>query len=344
MIYNLCILGLGNVGKALVKLLHDKTSELRERYGIEWRLTGLASRRQGWLVNLAGFDPAQVLASKAEELAGAAAFTAPNLAEWLKAAQAHTLFEFTSLNPETGQPAIDYICTALKQGVHVITANKGPVVQAYHDLKALAAAHRKQFLFEAVVMGGAPIFSLFRNALPATNLLRFRGILNSTTNLIITEMEGGLTFEQAVRKAQDLGIAETDPSADVDGWDAAVKVSALATVLMDVPLRPQAVAREGIRALTPQAVQSARMLGRPFKLICRAEKQNGVVKASVRPEQVPISDPLAGVRGASSMIQFQTDTLYGLTLSEQDPDAYTTAYGPLADFIEVVQREHTAEK
>jgi homoserine dehydrogenase len=207
-------------------------------------------------------------------------------------------------------------------------------------LRDLAQAKGKRFLFEATVMGGAPIFSLFREALPAANLKRFRGILNSTTNLIITEMENGLTFEQAVKQAQDLGIAETDPSADVDGWDAAVKVSALATVLMDVPVKPQAVNPQGIRALTPEIVGAARIAGQPYKLVCQAERgEDGQVTASVRPEQVALSDPLASVRGASSIIQFQMDTLYGLTLSEQDPDAVTTAYGPLADFITIAQSE-----
>jgi homoserine dehydrogenase len=115
-------------------------------------------------------------------------------------------------------------------------------------------------------VGGAPIFSLSREALPAAHLLRFRGILNSTTNLMLTEMEHGATFDQAVKKAQNLGIAETDPSFDVDGWDATVKVSAMATVLMDYPLKPDAIAREGIRGLTSDMLSTARLLGRRYKL------------------------------------------------------------------------------
>ncbi|MDW8327776.1 MAG: homoserine dehydrogenase, partial [Anaerolineales bacterium] len=176
-------------------------------------------------------------------------------------------------------------------------------------------------------------------ALPAANLKRFRGILNSTTNLILTEMERGLSFDEAVKKAQDLGIAETDPSADVDGWDAAVKVAALVTVLMDVPVTPQAVNPTGIRALTGEQVRAARAAGRPFKLVCQAEKVNGTVRASVGPQQVETGDPLANVNGASSIIIFELDTLYGLALSEINPDAVTTAYGPLADFITIARSE-----
>jgi homoserine dehydrogenase len=187
-------------------------------------------------------------------------------------------------------------------------------------------------------MGGAPIFSLFREALPAATLMRFRGILNSTTNLMLTEMEHGATFEQAVKKAQDLGIAETDPSFDVDGWDATVKVSALATVLMDYALKPQDIQREGIRGLTPEMLSAARMMGRPYKLVCQAEKRtDGTVAGSVRPEQVPLDDPLAGCEGATSIILFQMDVIHGLTLSELHPDAVTTAYGPLADLVTIAR-------
>lgn len=329
--YHLALLGFGNVGRALAGLLDRKRAELRNRYQIEYKITGVTSRRLGWLANPDGFDVERLLAGNYQ-----APHTVGTLAEWLALARPDVVFENSSMNPQTGQPAIDYIKAALEAGAHVVTANKGPVVHAYHELRDLAQAKGKHFLFEATVMGGAPIFSLFREALPAANLKRFRGLLNSTTNLIITEMENGLTFDAAVKKAQDLGIAETDPSADVDGWDAAVKVSALATVLMDVPVKPQDVNPHGIRALTPEIVSAARAAGKPYKLVCQAERGgDGKVTASVRPEQVDLTDPLASVRGASSIIQFQMDTLYGLTLSEQDPDAVTTAYGPLADFITI---------
>lgn len=329
--YNVALLGFGNVGRALAELLWRKRAELATRYGLTFNITGVAARRLGWLADPNGLDVPALLAGQRPP---APAWADSDLSAWLQASRAGVLFENTSMNPETGQPAIDYLKTALNHGAHVITANKGPVVHAYHELQALAAQRGKRFLHEAAVMGGAPIFSLFRGALPAANLLSFRGILNSTTNLILTEMENGLTFEAAVKKAQDLGIAETDPTADVDGWDAAVKVSALATVLMDVPVKPQAVAPVGIRGLSGEAVRAARAAGRPYKLICQASKApDGTVTASVRPEQVEPTDPLANVNGASSMITFRTDTLYGLTLSEIDPDAITTAYGPLADFV-----------
>ncbi len=336
--YNLAFLGFGNVGRALVQLLESKRPELEAQFGLTYTITGIATRRLGWHAQPEGYA---ATALQSGDLGTAIApWDSLTLPDWLARTQANVLFENTSMNPHTGQPAIDYNRAALAAGVHVITANKGPVVHGYHELRDLAAAHGVRFLHEAAVMGGAPIFSLFREALPAAKLTRFRGILNSTTNLMITEMEHGASFDQAVKKAQDLGIAETDPSFDVDGWDATVKVSALATVLMDYPLKPDAIAREGIRGLTSEVLATARMMGHPYKLVCQAEKrQDGSVVASVRPEQVPNDDPLARCEGATSIILFQTDVIHGLTLSELHPDAITTAYGPLADLVTIARGE-----
>jgi homoserine dehydrogenase len=339
--FNLAFLGFGNVGRALVQLLDSKRADLRDQYGLTFTFTGVAARRLGWHANPAGYRASDLLNGRLDTQTGQPPrpFTdLAALADWLAASRANVLFENTSMNPHTGQPAIDYLRTALAAGIHVVTATKGPVVHAYHELRDLAASKGVRFLHEAAVMGGAPIFSLFREALPAARLGSFRGILNSTTNLMITAMEHGASFDQAVKQAQDLGIAETDPSFDVDGWDAAVKVSALATVLMDIPLKPADITREGIRGLNGETLATARMMGRPYKLVCHAQKiASGSVTASVRPEQVNLDDPLAHCDGATSIIVFQMDVIHALTLSELHPDAVTTAYGPLADLISIAR-------
>src|SRR3989454_12184822 len=172
-------------------------------------------------------------------------------------------------------------------GAHVITANKGPVVPAYQDLRPLAASKHRRFLFESTVMDGAPIFSLF-DTLPAIHLRSFRGILNSTTNTILSGMEQGLSFEQSLKHAQEIGIAETDPTHDVEGWDATVKVAALVIVLMGVPIKLDAIERKGISGLNAEEVRTARAEGNPYKLVCRAQRDGAVVTASVRPEKVPL--------------------------------------------------------
>ena len=250
------------------------------------------------------------------------------------------LFEATSLNVETGQPAVDYIRAALEHGAHAITANKGPIVHAYRELRDRAAARGKKFLFESTVMDGIPIFSLF-DQLPAIHLTGFHGILNSTTNVILGEMEQGLTFDGALKKAQQLGVAETDASHDIDGWDAAVKTAALITVLMlsnenDVPIRLDEIAREGVRDLTPEAARNARRDGWPFKLVCRAQRVGSGVKASVKQEKVLASSAMGKISGTSSYIYFETDIFPGLAVTEENPGLYATAYGMLADFVRAV--------
>jgi homoserine dehydrogenase len=335
-VFRLGLLGFGNVNRTLVELLRKKDTELHKRHGIQWQITGVASRRIGWRANAAGFDVAGILrASGSDAFGGIRGQGCKRYNDWLDAARPDVVFEATSLNVENGQPAIDHIRAALEHGAHAITANKGPIVHAYEELREIAKQRGKQFLFESTVMDGVPIFSLFRNSLPVIEVKGFTGILNSTTNVILTGMEGGLTFDDSLAEAQRLGIAETDASYDIDGWDAAVKVAALVNVIMGVPLPPDKVQRKGIRGLSAEAVRAARRAGTPYKLMCRARrnKNGSAVNASVRPEQIPLTDPMALVGGTSSILQFETDIFPGLTLTEENPGLYATAYGMLADFI-----------
>lgn len=309
----------------------------------------MASRRLGWIAQESGIDIGTIPGanadregyglSRAERLAEKSELqplrTAPAYEQakaWLSAARADVLFEATSLNVESGQPAVDHIRAALDHGAHAITANKGPIVHAYRELRDLAAARGQRFLFESTVMDGVPIFSLFPQ-LPLIHLQGFHGILNSTTNVILGEMENGLSFDDALSKAQALGVAETDATYDIDGWDAAVKTAALITVLMDVPIRLDQIAREGIRDLTPQALRNARRDGWPFKLVCRARRVGNEVQASVQPEKVHGSEPMARIAGTSSYIYFETDIFPGLAITEENPGLYATAYGLFADFV-----------
>ncbi len=334
--YNLCFLGFGNVGRALARLLVAKSAELREQYGIEFRITGVASRRIGWLSHTAGFD-ANTLPSNTPLAEHSS--SANGISDWLRAAQPDAVFETTSLNPDSGQPAVDYLRAVLESGAHAISANKGALVHGYHELAELARAKHKRFLFEAAVLDSAPVFSLFRESLPAVKLRGFSGVFSSTTNVIIETMEAGRSFAEGLKTAQELGVTETDPSHDIDGWDSTVKVCALASVLMNIPLKPTEVVREGIRDLSPTRVQAARAEGRPFKLVSRAKLMGeGKLAATVRPEQIAASDPLGNVRGTSLAIHFELDMMPGLTITSHRPNLQSTAYGMLADFINAVRK------
>ncbi len=341
--YNLALIGFGNVGRSLIALLDRKRDDLRSRCGIDFRITGIASRRLGWHADPNGFEVNELLGgaglpAQPSSLPKGPA-SAVEVRNWLSAANADVLFEASSLNFETGQPAIDHIRAALAQRCHAISANKGPVVHAYRELTDLASKHNRRFLFESSVMDGIPIFSMFRRTLPAIELRGFAGILNSTTNVILREMEAGRTFDDAIKRAQELGVAETDPSADIDGWDAAVKVSALVTVLIGVELKPQQVKREGIRAITSEMVKQAKSNDTRYKLLCRTKRYGDHVEATVAPELVPLSSPLAHVSGTSSIISFETDIFPALTIVEENPGIEATAYGMLTDFITAVTED-----
>ncbi len=331
--YRLCFLGFGNVGRALARLLVSKTNELRNNYGIEWEITGVATRRMGWRASENAIDVRKLLAGNDDTA------THHGIDEWLARAKPDVVFETTSLNPETGQPAIEHLKKSLLAGAHAITSNKGPIVYAYDELNEIAVAQGKRLMFESTVLDSAPVFSLFRETLPAVRIRGFSGVFNSTTNVILETMEEGRSFAEGVKTAQELGVAETDPSHDVDGWDSIMKVCAIARVILRVPLMPSDVRREGIRGLDSATLQAARAEGKPFKLLSRATvNADGSVSAIVRPEQIALNDPLGGVRGTSLAIHFELDTIPGLTVISHRPNLQSTAYGLLADFVNADRR------
>jgi homoserine dehydrogenase len=330
--FRVCFIGFGNVGRALARLLVAKSAELRENYGIEWEITGVATRRMGWRASDEAIDVSALLAGTDQTPVQS------GINEWLAVAKPDVVFETTSLNPENGQPAIEYLRASLQSGAHTFTANKAPIVYAFDELNAIAIAQGKRFLFESTVLDSAPVFSLFRETLPAVKIRGFSGVFNSTTNIILETMEAGRSFAEGVKSAQELGVAETDPSHDVDGWDSVMKVCAISRVILKAPLLPVHVRREGIRGLDHRVLQAARAEGKPFKLLARATvNADGSVAASVRPEQISTNDPLGNVRGTSLAIHFELDTIPGLTSDSHRPNLQSTAYGLLADFINAVK-------
>ena len=342
----LAFVGFGNVGRALARLLLRKQSVLEADYGITFSVTGIATGSHGCAVSTGGLDLSRAL-QLVESGQSIASLSDPGVrvsdsAAVIRRSGAQVMFENSPVNHSTGQPAIDHVRLALQSSMHAITANKGTVVHGYRELSALAASRRRKFLFESTVLGGSPVFSVFRECMPAADLLSFRGVLNSTTNIILTRMERGESFDEAVRYCQSVGVAETDPSADVDGWDAAIKVAALVTVLMNVPLAPQQVRREGIRGLTSAMIAEAEASGRRYKLVCAAEQTGTGVQASVVPELVEVSDPLYGMEDSTTGVAFRTDVLGDYSIIESEREDLVagpepTAYGLLADFINAVR-------
>lgn len=324
---HLAIIGFGNVAREFVRLLQAK----REQLALDYRITGIASRRLGFIVDSGGLAEDALLHGRFPQA------YAGNIGDWLRLAGADVLFECTTLEPRSGQPAIDHLRAALEHGAHAISANKGPVVHGYEELTALARQRGRRFLFESSVMDGIPVFNLFRECLPGVELRGIRGVLNSTTNVILDEMARGASFEEGVRSAQEIGVAEADPSNDVDGWDAAVKLVALARVLMRSGIRLEDVERQGIRGVSAAEIRAAQDRGCIYRLVAHAQIREGRLVASVRPEALPLSDALAQVRGTSSALYLQTDICPEIGIVETGPGLVTTAYGLVTDLIAAVR-------
>lgn len=340
--YKIALLGFGNVGQAFLELIVEKQADLIEDPGISFRIVGIASGSHGRAVNAQGLSPRELLEAYRKGTSLNEFSTAPitDSQEFIQACAADVLVETTPVNYETGEPALGYLKQALKGGTHAITANKGPVVHGYQELTNLARQMGVAFYFESAVMDGAPVFAIARCGLPGALIEGFSGILNSTTNLILSRMEAGETQEEAIEYAQSIGIAESDPSGDVDGWDAAVKVAALVTVLMDIPLLPEQVERTGIRGLTPDLILDAAEEGKRWKLVCQATRDAASpwgVAASVTPQMVDQGSNLYNISGTSAILELKSDVLGKLTLVEEDPSPRTTAYGLLADTLNALK-------
>jgi homoserine dehydrogenase len=343
--YNLALIGFGNVARALARLFLRKQDLLKSKYDITFSFTGISTGRHGFAVNPNGLDiqKALELVESGKSISPLSTFQVNDSPAVIENSQADVMFENSPVNTQTGQPALDHIRTALGLGMHAITANKGPVVHGYRELTALAKSKGKTFGFESTVLGGSPVFSVFREAFPLAELSSFKGILNATTNIILSRMETGESYEDAVKYCQSVGVAETDPTNDVDGWDAAIKVAALITVLMDTPFTPQQVNPTGIRSITPDMIAKARAEGKRYKLVCSVEKTGDQIHGHVSPELVDSSSPLFGMMNSSTGIAFHTDVLpdYSITVSEREGMAggpIETAYGLFADFVNAVKK------
>ena len=338
-VLRIALVGFGSVGRRFAERLAGPYGRALRAAGVEPRITGIATAHHGLAADGRGLPVGRCLAAVRAGRSLAAFHRGARLSSvtaFVRRAPADVVVEVTPLDPRRGQPAVTHIRGALRARRHVVTANKGPLAFAYRSLKRLAERQRRLFLHEAAVMDGAPIFNLVERCLPGARVLGFRGTLNSTTSLVLTRIEEGATASAAVREAQAMGIAEADPSHDLDGWDAAVKGCALASVLMGASIPPARVRRRGIRGLPASAVRAAAREGRHFRLVTRAERVRGGVRVSVGPQKLPAGDPLCG-SGSDSALVLETDLMGEIAVLERGGTVEQTAYGLLSDLVTVAR-------
>lgn len=334
----LAFVGFGNVGRRLAELLGGRYGRVLRDTGLQARVTGIATARHGCAIDARGLLLRRVLrhlaAGKSLEVLHQGSPVASSL-DFIRRVPADVLVELTTLDPRTGEPALSHVRAGLKRGLHVITANKGPVAFALRPLLALARRHRRRFLYEGTVMDGTPVFNLVERCLPGVRVLGFRGTLNTTTTRVLTRMETGGSFEEALRAMQAAGIAEADPTNDVDGWDAAAKGCALANALMGASISPPEADRRGIAAIGPLEVQAALREGRRLRLVVHGEREGNRARVRVAPASLPFDDPLVS-RGSDGMLILDTDLMGEIGVFEGPSGIDQTAYAILSDLVALV--------
>ena len=311
--------------------------------GVRVRVTGIATARHGVAIDPEGIELRRAvrLATRGRSLDELhRGEPVRDVREFIARVAADVLVEITTLDPRTGEPATRHVRQALRRGLHVVTANKGPVAFALRSLRSLATRQGVLFRHEGAVMDGTPVFNLVARCLAGARIVGFRGTLNSTTNLVLSGMELGRGLDAAIKDAQALGIAEADPSHDLEGWDAAVKGCALANGLMGASVRPSQVKRRGITGVGPGEVKRALASGARLRLVVRGARRSGQVRVCVAPERVPFGDPLSG-SGPDAALVLETDLMGEIGVFERGASVDQTAYALLSDLLEIVrQRPH----
>ena len=331
------VLGYGHVARAFLPLLASRSEWIGRELGIRPVITGLGSRRDGLYIHKGGVSAHQ-LVNEPDALTrfrqeGSSVSDAEQFIEAGKAAGASLFIELTTLNPRDGQPALSHIHKALALGMDVITANKGPVAYAQAELQELAQRQHVQFRFESTVMDGLPLLNLAELALPAVGIRGFRAILNSTSSVVLSMIEQGYSQEEALFKAQQIGITEADPSFDLDGWDAVMKTTILANTLLEGHLAPRLVERQGIRHLTTDDICAAALAGSPYRLVSEARRSKGELRAKVGPRRIQADDILHAGVALGGIISLETEAMGIITVVEHANNVTQTAYGVLSDLI-----------
>jgi homoserine dehydrogenase len=340
----LSIIGFGVVGQGLAELLATKRALLEQQYGFHPLLVSVANARHGFIYREDGLDIPTLLELAA---AGRPLTEHPGITQWnnalegLRATGGDVLAEVTGTNLRDAEPGISHIRTGLSQGMSVITANKGPGALAAKELFALAHKHGVQLRMEATVMAGTPVISTIHEGMAGARVRAIRGILNGTTNYILSAMATGRRYAEALAEAQKQGYAEADPTSDVEGYDAVAKTLTLASLIFGHSLRPDQVVRQGITAITKEQTHRALKEDKRIKLVASlhavSDFGEAPLEARVEPVALPLSDPLARVDGVMNAITIQADTLDEVTIVGPGAGRLQTGQGLLADLIAVAK-------
>ncbi len=335
-------IGFGTVGQGFVELLNGKKDYLSKKYGISFSVVAISDPIKGSIYDPEGLDLNKVFLLLKEK--GSLQDYPCTNKGWdsvktIEESNADVIVEATPTNLKDGNPGLTHIRKALSLKKHVISTNKGPVALAYSKLKQLAKENGVSFRFEGTVLSGTPALNLSLESLAGAHVQEIRGILNGTTNFILTEMSKGKAYEEALKIAQQLGYAETDPTADVEGWDAVAKTVILSNVVMGGEIRVEDVKREGITNIGKSDIDKAKERGKVIKLIASIAKENGIINAKVSPEEIDGGELLANVNGVLNALVFKTDTLGEVSIIGPGAGRKETGFSLLTDFIHIFTKK-----
>ncbi len=337
--FKIAFIGFGTVGQGLTEILLEKKDMLGEKYDFHFKIVAISDIMKGAVYDEDGLDMEKILelvkeGKKLDEYP--TGVKEMDSMATIQETNADTVIEVTYTDIKTGEPALTHIKAALNAGKNVISTNKGPVVKQVMELLDLAASNNVHYGFEGVVLAGTPVLNLAKFTLAGNKITGFKGILNGTTNYILTRMEEGMSYDDALKKAQELGYAEADPTGDVEGLDALGKVVILSNVVLGKNLSVNDVQRKGITGITGEDVKKAKAEGKRWKLIGSAEIQSdGSVKAKVSPEKLLLSDPLASVCEAINALTYYTDELGPVTIVGPGAGRRETGFSLLIDLLEI---------
>ncbi|TWT05212.1 homoserine dehydrogenase [Planococcus sp. CPCC 101016] len=347
MVHKLAFIGFGVVGQGLAEILLEKKEALKQEEEFEAKIVAISDLMKGSIYQPDGLDIELVLKTL-KETGNVEDYpqTAGLIKGWdslmtIRESNADTIIEVSYTDVKTGQPAIDHCKTAFENGKNVVMTNKGPVALAYKELSEIADSHGVSWGFEGTVMSGTPALRMPIATLAGNDITEVRGILNGTTNYILTKMEtDGVSYEEALMEAQALGYAEADPTSDVEGYDARYKIVILSNYVMKAPLTVEEVSCKGISSITLADIEEAKKEGKRWKLVAKARKEVAGVVASIAPEKVDLTDSLASISGATNAITYETDLLGSVTLSGAGAGKVETGFSLLIDLITIAREKH----
>jgi len=333
----LILVGFGTVGRGVAECLSAARRTFGE-HGFAPRVTAVVDPAVGSVFRRQGLDVDELLrlADDGRQLTehdDADAVT--DLADALGRGAADTVVELTPTNLQTGEPGLSHVRAAIAAGLHVITTNKGPIALAYRELADAARAAGVEFRFEGTVMSGTPVLNLCESGLAGAGIRGIRGVVNGTCNFILSQMEGGVGYQDALADAQRLGYAEADPAGDVDGWDAAAKALILANCVLGADLRIDDVSRTGIGEISAADVEKAAAAGKTWRLVARVDRVDDGWAASVAPEMVERADPLGALAGPGNLLLFDTEALGEVAIAGPGAGRRATGHAVVADLIAI---------